>query len=55
MREKLAVGRDTTVKDASHRIISGSQPGLSAVSDKIKVVGIITEINMQGLSVKAWT
>ncbi len=48
MREKLAVGQDTTVKDAVHRIISSGQPGLPVVSDKMEVIGIITEFNVLG-------
>ncbi len=48
MREKLAVGQDTTVKDAVHRIISSGQPGLPVVSDQMEVIGIITEFNILG-------
>ncbi len=48
MREKLAVGRDTTVKDAAHRIISSGQPGLPVVNSKMEVIGIITEFNILG-------
>jgi CBS domain-containing protein len=48
MRKKVSVGRDSTVKEAAHKMISTGLPGLPVVNDKMEVVGVITEFNVLG-------
>ena len=48
MRKKVAVGRDTTVKEAAHKMITTGMPGLPVVNDQMEVVGVVTEFNVLG-------
>lgn len=48
MRKKVAVGRDTTVKEAAHKMITTGLPGLAVVNDQMEVVGVVTEFNVLG-------
>ena len=48
MRKKVAVGTETTVKEAAHKMISTGLPGLPVVNDKMEVVGVVTEFNVLG-------
>ena len=48
MRKKVAVTRDTTVKEAAHKMITTGLPGLPVVNDQMEVVGVVTEFNVLG-------
>lgn len=48
MSGKISVGKDTTVRDAAHKMISYGLPGLPVVNDAMEVVGVITEFNVLG-------
>ncbi len=48
MREKIAIGPNTTIREAGYRIIATGQPGLPVLNEKSEVVGIITEFNILG-------
>jgi predicted transcriptional regulator len=48
MREKISVGKDTTVKEAAHKIISSGLPGMPVVDDTMEVIGMVTEHGILG-------
>jgi CBS domain-containing protein len=48
MREKIAIGPNTTIKEAAYRIIATGQPGLPVVNKNSEVIGILTEFNILG-------
>src|SRR5512147_1854679 len=48
MSGKISVGKDTTVRDAAHKMISHGLPGLPVVNDAMEVMGVITEFNILG-------
>ena len=48
MRKKVAVGTETTVKEAAHKMIATGLPGLPVVNEHMEVVGVVTEFNVLG-------